>query len=160
MSTATPTQPPTNAERDEIHSELFAQMVLQQTSLALMFLGMTPHPQTGQKLFDLDSAQMFIAQLDMLEAKTKGNLSPDEAELLKQSLTTVRMAFVQAVNSGDPSKASGEPESAESAAAKEETAPASQPAAPASEAKLAAETSSAPAPGSDDDERKKFVKKY
>jgi hypothetical protein len=152
MSTAT--QPPTGSERDEIHSELFAQMVLQQTSLALMFLGMTPHPQTGKKLFDLDNAQIFIAQLDMLEAKTKGNLSPDEAELLKQSLTTVRMAFVQAVNSGDPSKATTEP-----APAKVENATAvAQPAAAAPETKPAAEASSPPGP--DDDERKKFVKKY
>ena len=69
---------------------------------------MTPHPETGKKLFDLDAAQAFIAQLDMLEAKTQGNLSPDESALLKQSLTTVRMAFVQAVNSGDPSMADAE----------------------------------------------------
>ncbi|HEU0010674.1 MAG TPA: DUF1844 domain-containing protein [Verrucomicrobiae bacterium] len=148
---STPTQSPTTDERDEIHSALFAQMVMQQSSLALMFLGVTPHPETGKKLFDLDSAQMFIAQLDMLEAKTRGNLSADEAALLKQSLTTVRMAFVQAVNSGDPSKAS------------EESAPASAPgaqSAPAPQATPKVEASPAPGPSPADDERKKFVKKY
>jgi hypothetical protein len=156
MSTAT--QPAAADERNEIHTELFAQMVMQQASLALMFLGVTPHPETGQKLFDLDSAQMFIAQLDMLEAKTSGNLSPDEAALLKQSLTTVRMAFVQAVNSGDPSKGPAEPESTTT---QESASPsARQPAAAATPEAKPAEASPAPKPGPDDDERKKFVKKY
>jgi hypothetical protein len=132
-------------------------MVMQQASLALMFLGVTPHPETGKKLFDLDAAQSFIAQLDMLEAKTSGNLSPDEAELLKQSLTTVRMAFVQAVNSGDPSNALEEPASAPGA--KAAPAPEAQPA-PASEAPPAAGASPSPGPNPSDDERKKFVKKY
>ena len=156
---STQTQSSTPDERNEIHAELFAQMVMQQASLALMFLGVTPHPETGKKLFDLDNAQMFIAQLDMLEAKTSGNLSPDEAALLKQSLTTVRMAFVQAVNSGDPSKAPEAPAAAPSA--KAPPAPEAQPA-PASQAPPAAGASPAPAPGPSpaDDERKKFVKKY
>jgi len=140
---STPTQPTATDERDELHAALFAQLVMQQSNLAMMFLGATPHPQTGKTLFDLDSAQMFIAQLDMLEAKTRGNLSEDEAALLKQSLTTVRMAFVQAVNSGDPSKAAEEP------------APA-----PAPQATPNAEASPGPGPNPDDDERKKFVKKY
>ena len=146
-----PTQSPTTGERDEIHAALFAQMVMQQSSLALMFLGVTPHPETGKKLFDLDSAQMFIAQLDMLEAKTRGNLSADEAALLKQSLATVRMAFVQAVNSGDPSKASEESASM--------PAPGAQ-SAPAPQATPKVEASPAPDPSPTEDERKKFVKKY
>jgi hypothetical protein len=156
---STPTQPTTTDERDELHAALFAQLVMQQSNLAMMFLGATPHPQTGKTLFDLDSAQMFIAQLDMLEAKTRGNLSADEAALLKQSLSTVRMAFVQAVNSGDPSKAPAEPAPATAAQpAAESTASPSSP----SQATPAAEASPAPAPGASpaDDERKKFVKKY
>lgn len=159
---STPTQSSTSGERDEIHAALFAQMVMQQSSLALMFLGVTPHPETGKKLFDLDTAQMFIAHLDMLEAKTRGNLSPDEAELIKQSLTNVRMAFVQAVNSGDPSKAVAEPEpEAANQAATAATAATSQPASvSAQEPKPAAEGSPAPGSNPADDERKKFVKKY
>ena len=148
---STTTQSPTTDERNEIHAALFAQMVMQQASLAMMFLGVTPHPETGEKLFDLESAQMFIAQLDMLEAKTSGNLSPDEAALLKQSLTTVRMAFVQAVNSGDPSKAPAEPAPAPASAGKAASGS-------ASESTSATEASPGATPA--DDERKKFVKKY
>jgi len=60
----TPTQSSTPDERNEIHSELFAQMVMQQAGLAMMFLGVTPHPQTGKKLFDLDGLVVADEQRD------------------------------------------------------------------------------------------------
>src|ERR1051325_11242883 len=87
--------------REELMSALFANMVLQQTNLAMMFLGRTPHPETGEHVRDLEMAQMFIDQLEMLETKTKGNLSRQEETLLRQSLTAVRMAYVEAVNQGE-----------------------------------------------------------
>jgi hypothetical protein len=154
---STSTQSTTADERDELHAALFAQMVMQQAGLALIFLGVRPHPETGKKVFDLDTAQAFIAQLDMLEAKTRGNLSPDESTLLKESLTTVRMAFVQAVNSGDPSQAAEE--SASAPAQQPATGP-SQEAATATPAAPSAEATPAPGSNPADDERKKFVKKY
>ena len=86
-----------NTSREELTSALFASMVMQQTNLALMLLGKTPHPETGQTLRDLDGAKMFIDQLEMLQLKTRGNLDPQEEKLLKQSLTALRMAFVEAV---------------------------------------------------------------
>jgi len=89
---------PASASRAEIHSALFASMVIQQTNLALMFLGKMPHPESGQTLQDIDSAKLVIDQLEMLELKTRGNLDPQEEKLLKQSLTSLRMAFVEAVD--------------------------------------------------------------
>ena len=84
--------------RGEMQSALFAQLVMQQANLAMMLLGKTPHPESGQTVRDLDAAQMFIGQLEMLEAKTRGNLDPQEAALLKQSLMSVRLAFVETIN--------------------------------------------------------------
>src|SRR5580704_1384782 len=86
-----------NASREEIMAALFANMVIQQTNMAMMFLGKTPHPETGQVILDLEAAKMFIDQLQMLEAKTKGNLSKQEDNLLKQALAALHMAFVEAV---------------------------------------------------------------
>ena len=83
-------------------SAAFAQLVLQQTNLTLMLLGQLPNPQTGQTTRDLDGARMFIDQLEMLEAKTRGNLSKDEAALLKRSLMSVRLAFVETVEAPAP----------------------------------------------------------
>ena len=40
-------------------------------------------------------AQTLIETLAMLEAKTRGNLDPDEAKLLADALTGLRFKFVQ-----------------------------------------------------------------
>ncbi len=88
---------PADASRDDIMSALFADLIFQNTNMALMFLGHSPHPQTGEKTTDLEAARMFIDQLEMLAAKTKGNLSKDEERLLQQNLTHLRLSFVDAV---------------------------------------------------------------
>jgi hypothetical protein len=85
--------------RDEMMSALFAHLVMQQSNMAMMLMGKTPHPETGKPVRDLESAKIFIDLLEMLEAKTKGNLSKEEQNLLKQTLMAVRMGFVEAVES-------------------------------------------------------------
>src|SRR5262245_21064052 len=110
--------------RDEMMSALFAHMVMQQSNIAMMMLGKVAHPETGKTTQDFEGAKLFIDQLEMLEAKTKGNLSKEEQNLLKQSLMTLRLAFVEAVNApqGEASSAAStaqdkpkEPQPAESA---------------------------------------------
>src|ERR1035441_7568652 len=87
---------------DEMRSALFAHMVMQQSSMAMMLLGKTAHPETGKIVRDLEGAKFFIDQLEMLEFKTKGNLNQEEAALLKQSLMSLRKAFVESVDSPPP----------------------------------------------------------
>src|SRR6185503_17954924 len=98
-----------NASREENMSALFAGLVMQQTNLALMLLGKAPHPETQKTILDIDGAKMFIDQLEMLEVKTRGNLKVDEAKLLKQSLTALRLAFVQVIDSQSPSTEAEKP---------------------------------------------------
>ena len=131
----------------DLMSALFAQMVLQQSNLALMLLGKTPHPESGQSVRAIDGAKLFIDQLEMLEVKTKGNLSKEESALLKQSLMGLRMAFVESVNSAPP------PAGTAAEGAARSTPPATSRAAePAAEA---------PGPTAGEEEsRKKFTKKY
>ncbi len=140
--------PTTTAEapvsRDEHMASLFASMVMQQAQMALMLLGQMPHPETGETITDLEGAQMFIAQLEMLEVKTKGNLGKDEEQLLKQSLVGTRLAFVACIEQQDQAAAPAAPVA---------RAPAVEPPAPAP----ASEVGGAAA---DDDSRKKFSKKY
>jgi len=138
------------ASREEILSAQFANMVMQQTNMALMFLGKVPHPETGQSMTDVDKAQMFIDQLEMLEAKTKGNLDKQEDALLKQSLMALRMAFVQVIESGGKPATEEEPAAAQPTSdvqPKDEPQPAQGPIASGSTA-------------DDSDSRKKFSKKY
>lgn len=97
-------------DREQMTAALFAQLVMQQTNLAMMFLGKMPNPETGEKVHDMESARFFIDQLEMLETKTKGNLSRGEETLLKQSLMTLRLAFVEVVDSPAENDAPTKPE--------------------------------------------------
>ena len=136
------------ANREEILSALFAHLVLQQTNTALMLLGKVPHPETGERVQDLEAAQMFIDLLEMLAVKTKGNLNKREEALLKESLTALRMAFVEAVDQR-PAPPGPKPEStAGGGAAPTDTATHTPPPA---EGSLSAEST---------ERRKKFTKKY
>jgi hypothetical protein len=137
---------PLSGSPEEMKSALFAHIIMQQSSMAMMLLGKTPHPETGQVARDLEAARFFIDLLEMLEFKTKGNLNPEEAALLKQSLMSLRMAFVESVDAPPP-----QPES------RPASGPAPVGAAPAVEPKTA--TPAAPAQ-EEDEHRKKFSKKY
>src|SRR5215475_5327442 len=100
--------------RDEMMTALFAHLVMQQSNMAMMLMGKAPHPETGKAVRDLESAKLFIDLLEMLEAKTKGNLTKEEQNLLKQTLMAVRMGFVEAVES-PAAQTEAKPQSAEAA---------------------------------------------
>ena len=131
--------------RDEMMSALFAHLIMQQSNMAIMLMGKAPHPETGKTMRDLEAAKLFIDLLEMLEAKTKGNLTKEEQSLLKQTLMTVRMGFVEAVESSPPAESKQKdlqpPETGK--LAEPETASKGQGAAPAQE-----------------ESHKKFTKKY
>jgi hypothetical protein len=144
-----PGQGMAGASRDELMSARFAAVVLQQTNMAMMLLGKIAHPETGETMSDLGSARMFIDQLEMLEFKTKGNLNEEETRLITQSLTSLRLAFVEAVDQADKSKGTetSAPET-----------PASPPAAPAPDAE--GESSETVVADEEGSRKKKFSKSY
>lgn len=57
-------------------------------------LGMIQNPISSKYERNLDHAKYQIDLLAMLEEKTKGNLSDDEANYLKQILTDLRLRYV------------------------------------------------------------------
>ena len=63
---------------------------------ALMALGRIPNPITKQSLRNLPTARHFIDTLDMLEAKTVGNLNTDERRLLEEIQHQLRTLFIEA----------------------------------------------------------------
>jgi hypothetical protein len=152
-----------NASREEIMSALFANMVIQQTNMAMMMLGKVAHPQTGERIQDLEAAKMFIDQLEMLEFKTKGNLTKQEEGLMKQALSALHMAFVEAIESAEgeqPGLEQPAPSAPGQAAAPGKIAP--EPSRPTpSPAPEAKSEPAAPAPSpSEEESRKRFSKKY
>ncbi len=59
-------------------------------------LGLRPNPVTNETKKDLAGARHAIGMLEMLEAKTKGNLDEGERRLVTAILADLRMAFVEA----------------------------------------------------------------
>src|SRR5207237_3870501 len=57
MSTTSVSQQSTEQQVD-LASGLFANLVIQQANLAMMMLGKTPHPGTGQPMKDLEAAKL------------------------------------------------------------------------------------------------------
>ncbi|MBI3615916.1 MAG: DUF1844 domain-containing protein [Candidatus Omnitrophica bacterium] len=60
----------------------------------MMALGEVPHPVTNARQEDLEQARYLIDVLGMLQEKTKGNLTPEEADLLEGLLYELRMKYV------------------------------------------------------------------
>jgi hypothetical protein len=74
----------------------FATFVFSLSSSAIFHFGEIPDPATGTKKTNLPMAKHTIDILGMLEEKTKGNLTGDESQLLKNILYDLRMRYVKA----------------------------------------------------------------
>ncbi len=74
----------------------FSGFVIGLAQMALVHLGELPEPQTGKVARDLEQARHTIDILDMLQQKTRGNLTDEEARLLQGLCTELKMKFVWA----------------------------------------------------------------
>ncbi len=86
-------------------TQRFIELVMMQAQQAAMFLGHVPNPQTGQPEVNLEFARMFIDQIEMLQEKTRGNLSNEETQMLTSVLSDLRLAFLQASKNPAPAAA-------------------------------------------------------
>lgn len=76
---------------------------------AAVGLGMMGDPSGKAIPPNLPIAKYFIDLLQVLEDKTKGNLSEDEKKLLEQVLYEMRMRFVQVASGGQAPGGAGSP---------------------------------------------------
>jgi hypothetical protein len=72
----------------------FPSYILGYYTQGLMFLGEVPNPMTNRVEQDLEGAQHMIEILEMLQHKTKGNLSREEDQLVDGVLYELRMKFM------------------------------------------------------------------
>src|SRR2546423_11486191 len=99
----------TNTQTGEL-SQRFIEFVMMQAQNAALFLGQIPNPQTGQGEVNLELAKMFIDQLGMIQEKTRGNLTNEETAVLRNTLSNLQMAFVEASKETRPGKTESTPE--------------------------------------------------
>jgi len=71
-----------------------ASLLAMLSNQAMVALGLIRNPVTGKAEKELTLARYFVDLIGVLEQKTKGNLDPDEADALDETLHTLRMAYV------------------------------------------------------------------
>ncbi len=78
---------------------LFVNLVMLFKEAALQHMGKLVNPITGKVEKNLDQARFSIDTLDMLKAKTAGNLSDELERLLDTTLIELRMNYIAEVES-------------------------------------------------------------
>jgi len=74
----------------------FSSFVLMVGTTALVHLGVTPDPASGQQKPDPAQAKQLIDLLGVIQEKTTGNLTADEASLLEHLLYDLRVRYLEA----------------------------------------------------------------
>ena len=131
-------------------TQRFIEFVMMHAQNAALFLGQIPNPKTGEAEINLDLARMFIDQLEMIQEKTRGNLTNEEAMVLRNALSNLQMAFVEASGASGPQHG-GHPEPSQPVPSQ----PAEQPTSASPE-----QSPSVASSESETESRKKFTKSY
>jgi hypothetical protein len=152
-------------QRTTLSGELtqrFIEFVVMHAQNAALFLGQIPNPKTGEAEVNLELARMFIDQLEMIQEKTRGNLTNEESTVLRNTLSSLQMAFVEASGgSGGRPEPARRDEGAPPSVEQPQTPP------PTSQQHTGGPSSAAPAASapiasseSESESRKKFSKSY
>ena len=131
-------------------TQRFIEFVMMHAQNAALFLGQIPNPKTGEAEINLDLARMFIDQLEMIQEKTRSNLTNEETMVLRNALSNLQMAYVEASGATQPQRAA-QPESPQPGPSQ----PAEQPTSSAPEQAPPVASSE-----SEHESRKKFTKSY
>ncbi|MBU0714638.1 MAG: DUF1844 domain-containing protein [Verrucomicrobia bacterium] len=84
-----------NEAKPDINKVLFMHLVSMLAMSAIQQMGKLVDPNTGKSEINLEAAQATIDMLDMLEARTRGNLDAEETRLLKDTLMSLKMNYVE-----------------------------------------------------------------
>jgi len=93
---------PAEAGDPQMPPASFELLVTSLATEALMALGQMPHPVTGKAQAQRNLAKYLIDTLDMLREKTKGNLPPNEQQMIESVVHQMRLLFVETAS--EPAK--------------------------------------------------------
>ena len=98
-------------DNKEKNTQMFMYLVGSFEMSAMMALGKLKNPVTGNIEKDMTQAQFSIDILDMLAAKTKGNISEYEQKFLENTLGQLKLNYVDESNksTSQDDKTSGSP---------------------------------------------------
>jgi uncharacterized protein DUF1844 len=129
-------------------TQRFIEFVMMHAQNAALFLGQIPNPKTGEGEVNLELAKMFIDQLAMIQEKTRGNLTNEEAAVIRNTLANLQMVYVEVSQQVPKSGTQAQPPPAESRPEAPKAAP--DPSPPVE----------APSSEGDGESKKKFTKSY
>jgi hypothetical protein len=96
-ASARPAEPPLKESAPRARRPIdFTTFVISLSTSAFAHMGLVEDPVTRKKSKNLDLARQDIDLIEMMAEKTKGNLSPQEAEMMEQVLYELRLRFVEA----------------------------------------------------------------
>jgi hypothetical protein len=82
-------------------AQRFVQFVMMQVQNIFYVLGRIPSPDGRPIPPNLEAGKLLIDQLEMIQEKTRNNLSAQESSILDDALKNVRLSFVE-VSGGTP----------------------------------------------------------
>lgn len=91
---AQPAAKPEPAEKPK-RSPSFEMLVDLVARNAVALLGGMTDPRTGQPMMDLEGAREVVDMLDALREKTRGNLAPEEDQLLLDVIGSLKMSYLE-----------------------------------------------------------------
>ncbi|MBT8387549.1 MAG: DUF1844 domain-containing protein [Ignavibacteria bacterium] len=94
---------------EDNHPILFMQLVMQNQQIAMMAMGKIKNPVTDKIDRNLEYAKVSIDTLDMLQARTKGNLTEYEEKFLSEALKDLKLNYVDEVEKDKTGSTSEEP---------------------------------------------------
>lgn len=94
-SKAADAEPKTPAADAPKRLPAFENLIRMIGSNAAMVLGAYADPNTGQPMLDPDAARELIDMLDALHEKTKGNLAPEEDNMLLDLLGKLKLTYLE-----------------------------------------------------------------
>jgi hypothetical protein len=143
-------------------AQRFVQFVMLQVQNIFYVLGRIPSQDGRPMQPNLEAAKMLVDQLEMIQEKTRGNLSTQEGTILEDALKNVRLAFVE-TSGGTPASMMPPSPGMGGFPLDEEEEPAPAPAPAKSSASVGAASSPAPASPTkpaEEESKKKFTKTY
>jgi hypothetical protein len=92
---ATAENPSSQPDPQEELAMTFQTLVFSLSTTAMLQLGLLANPLTGKSEKDLEGAKQTIDILQILQDKTRGNLTAEESQLLEASLYDLKMTYLK-----------------------------------------------------------------
>ncbi len=85
-------------EQTNHHAALFFNLVMMFHSAAMQQMGKLKNPMTDAIERNMEQARLSIDMLDMLQARTAGNLGEEEAKFVAHVISELKLNYIDEVN--------------------------------------------------------------